>query len=104
MVRTVNSGIKFIGGTTLKTNHRRKNPPAFKRSTKELTMNNFKPSGAPNYSYMGYVARTRHGVEGMEHDGGHRGNARDIRETKALRRRISRRVANNLVLKSLMED
>lgn len=87
----------------MKTNHRRKNPIAFKRSTLELTQNCFKESGGPNYSYMGYVARTRHGVEGMEHDGGHRGNARDIRETKKFRRRTSRRVANNLVHKALAE-
>lgn len=78
----------------MKTNHRRKNPPAFQRDDKELTANNFKESGGPDYSYMGYVARQRHGVKGMDHDGGHRGNARDIKEAKTARKRTKRRVAN----------
>ncbi len=81
----------------MKTNHRRKNPLAFQRSTKELSESNFKASGGPNYARMGYLARLRHGVPGMEHDGGHRGNARDIKEEKTARKRTERRIANRSV-------
>ena len=88
----------------MKTNHRRSNPPQFQRDTKELTDLNFKESGGPNYSRMGYVARIRHGVSGMEHDGGHRGNAKDIKETKTARKRTERRVSNNAVKHLVAED
>ena len=81
----------------MKTNYRRKNPPQFQRDTKALTAFNFKESGGPNYSVMGYVARSLHGVSGMEHDGGHRGNAKDIKETKTARKRTDRRISNNAV-------
>jgi hypothetical protein len=81
----------------MKTNHHRSNPPQFQRETKEQSSRNFKDSGGPNYSVMGYLARMRHGVEGMEHDGGHRGNAKDIKETKTARKRTQRRVSNNAV-------
>lgn len=83
----------------MKTNHRRKNPNPFQRVTKEGTDRNFKESGGPNYSLMGYIARMRNGVEGMEHDNGHRGNAKDIKEAKTFRKRTERRVANNAVLR-----
>ena len=79
----------------MKTNHHRNNPPQFQRETKAWTAFNFKESGGPNYSIMGYLARSRHGVSGMEHDGGHRGNAKDIKETKTARKRTDRRIANN---------
>jgi hypothetical protein len=46
---------------------------------------------------MGYVARIRHGAEGMEHDGGHRGNAKDIKEAKTARKRTERRISNDAV-------
>lgn len=88
----------------MKTNHRRSNPPLFQRDTKEGTAINFKPSGGPNYSVMGYLARRRHGVNGMEHDGGHRGNARDIRETKTARKRTDRRVANAAAQQEAVSD
>lgn len=81
----------------MKVNHRRHNPPQFQRETLELTAGNYKESGGPNYSRMGYLARLRHGVSGMEHQGGHRGNAKDIRETKTGRKRTERRVANRAV-------
>jgi hypothetical protein len=81
----------------MKTNHRRKNPPVFKRNSKELVSKCFKEAGGPNYSYLGYTARTRHGVEGMEHDKGHRGNAKDIKETKTARKRTQRRIANDAI-------
>lgn len=81
----------------MKTNHHRSNPPQFQRDTKEQSDKNFKESGGPNYSLMGYLARVRHGVSQMEHDGGHRGNAKDIKETKTARKRTERRVANNAV-------
>jgi hypothetical protein len=85
----------------MKTNHRRKNPPPFQRETEEQTNRNFKDSGGPNYSIMGYLARLRHGVEGMEHDGGHRGNAKDIKEAKTARKRTERRILNNAVRQEL---
>ena len=79
----------------MKTNHHRKNPLPFQRETKTETACNFKESGGPDYSRMGYAARIRHGAEGMEHDGGHRGNAKDIKEAKTARKRTERRIANN---------
>jgi hypothetical protein len=84
----------------MKTNHRRRNPPQFQRQTHELTADNFKESGGPNYSLMGYRARMKHGVPGMDHDSGHRGNAKDIREVKTARKRTERRVANRAVKRS----
>lgn len=63
----------------MKTNHRRKSPAG----------------SGHNYSYLNYVARMRAGVE-MEHDGGHKGSAKDIREIKAIRRRPERRRLNKL--------
>lgn len=81
----------------MKTNHRRNNPAPFQRNTKEASARNFKESGGPNYSVMGYLARVRQGVPGMEHDGGHRGNSRDIKEAKTARKRTERRIANNAV-------
>lgn len=78
----------------MKTNHRRKNPLQFQRNTKELSDQSFKESGGPNYSTLGYRARSRQGVSGMEHDGGHRGSAKDIKETKTARKRTDRRIAN----------
>lgn len=88
----------------MKTNHRRSNPPQFQRNTQEQTARNFKESGGPNYSVMGYLARVRHGVVGMEHDGGHRGNAKDIKETKTARKRTERRVSNNQTKRLVAEE
>lgn len=88
----------------MKTNHRRSNPAQFQRETKEQSSRNFKESGGPNYSIMGYLARGRHGVPGMEHDGGHQGNAKDIKETKTARKRTERRVANSAAKLSGVED
>ncbi len=38
----------------------------------------------PDYSCIGYMRRRKQGISGMDHDGGHRGNARDIREQKKI--------------------
>lgn len=81
----------------MKTNHHRKNPSPFQRETQEQSSRNFKESGGPNYSVMGYLARRRHGAHGMEHDGGHRGNAQDIKEAKTARKRTERRISNHAV-------
>lgn len=88
----------------MKTNHRRSNPASFQRDTKEQTERNFKPSGGPNYSLMGYIARIRHGAAGMEHDGGHQGNAVDIKQAKVARKRTDRRVANVSAMREALAD
>lgn len=88
----------------MKTNHRRKNPDEFNGVAIKTKLSLVKPTGAPNYSVMGYLARMRHGVEGMEHDNGHRGNAKDIKETKTARKRTDRRIANRSVLKIISQE
>jgi hypothetical protein len=88
----------------MKTNHRRKTPAAFQRNTQEQTARNFKESGGPSYSTMGYLARIRHGVPGMEHDGGHRGNAADIKQAKTARKRAERRSLNTAACKLGIAD
>ncbi len=57
----------------MKTNYRRKNP----------TTSGF------DYAYLNYCARRRAGLS-WDHDGGHKGSARDIREIKAIKRRQRR--------------
>lgn len=63
----------------MKTNHRRKNPP----------------NSGFDYSHLNYCARRNAGLS-FDHDGGHKGSARDIREIKATRRRQERRRLNEL--------
>lgn len=69
----------------MKTNHRRKNPP----------------NSGFNYSVLVYRARTRVGL-GADHDGGHRGSAKDVKEVKTTFRRIRRRVENRQVQKEVI--
>lgn len=70
----------------MKTNHRRINK-----------------SNGFDYAHMNFVKRFKVGL-GADHDGGHRGSAKDIKEVKTQNRRQARRKANNAVLKSLKES
>jgi len=63
----------------MKTNHRRNNPS----------------KSGHNYSYLNYMRRQKYGL-GYDHDGGHKGSARDIREIKAIQHRQERRKLNKL--------
>ena len=63
----------------MKTNHRRKNPN----------------KSGHDYSYLNFMRRWRNGLS-FDHDGGHKGSARDIREIKAIRHRQERRKLNEL--------
>lgn len=60
----------------MKTNHRRTNK-----------------SNGYDYSYLNFMKRWHVGL-GMDHDGGHRGSAKDIKEVKTHDRRKKRRAAN----------
>lgn len=66
----------------MKINHRRKNKGKYLQGH--------------DYSFLTYRARSRAGVQGMDHDGGHKGSAKDIREEKTLRRRQERRQLNRI--------
>ena len=61
----------------MKTNHRRKQPA----------------NESYDYGYAVFQARWRLGV-GMDHDGGRRGHAKDVREAKTQERRQRRRKEN----------
>ena len=58
----------------------------------------------PDYSLIGYMRRMKQGVPGMEHDGGHRGNARDVRESKKARGRERRAKLKAALHRALIED
>lgn len=64
----------------MKVNHRRKNPP----------------DNGHDYAYLVYRARFKVGL-GADHDGGHRGSAKDVKEAKTHYRRTRRRQENRLV-------
>jgi hypothetical protein len=66
----------------MKTNHRRVN----------------KAKGGFDYSTLNFMRRWRAGLGFSDHDGGHRGSARDIREIKDIRRRQERRKLNKIVM------
>jgi hypothetical protein len=74
----------------MKTNHRRQNPDPFKGNQTTEPGSVYKDTGGPNYSLMNYRRRQATGTEGMEHDGGHRGSAKDVRETNTARVRTRR--------------
>jgi hypothetical protein len=71
----------------MKTNYRRKNPD----------------TGGFDYSHLNYCARRRAGLS-MDHDGGHKGSARDIKEAKTHYRRQRRCIEKREVLSKLTED
>lgn len=64
----------------MKTNHRRIN----------------KTKGGFDYSYLIFQKRWKLGLS-MDHDGGHRGHAKDVKELKTHERRKERRKLNRLV-------
>ncbi len=66
----------------MKTNHHRKN----------------KSKGGHDYSSLNFMKRLKVGL-GMDHDGGHRGSARDIREAKTHDRRKRRRIEKTSLIK-----
>lgn len=70
----------------MKTNHRRKNPP----------------NSGFDYSSLVHRARWRVGL-GMDHSGGHRGSAKDVKDVKTQDRRKRRRAADRETQKLVTE-
>lgn len=72
----------------MKTNHRRK-----------------KPKGESfDYRYKMFCSRMKQGVQGMDHDGGRRGSAKDVREQKTIEVRKARRKHERNLRKELTSE
>lgn len=59
-------------------------------------------TGGFNYSFMNFVRRFKRGL-GADHDGGHRGSARDIREAKRQVTREERRKLDRQLSKEVTD-